>query len=85
MNVELHIENVVLIGMSLPPGGEAQLRRVLEAELAARIASPASPSLYTADVHIPHVAVPDIGFDAATTPFVLGQQLSAAVATGLHR
>ena len=38
MNVELHIERLVVTGLPLPPGGRAALARVLSGELSRLIA-----------------------------------------------
>ena len=84
MNVEVHIGEIVLVGMALPPGGEAQLRKALQHELAARLTTAGPSARLIGHGHTAQMSTPAMALSSAQpSPAELGRDLSAALHQGL--
>jgi hypothetical protein len=85
MNVELHIERLILEGISLPIDQQPQLRAAVEAELARLLAARGlSPELATGGA-IPSVAAGSLRLAGEGNPAHLGIQIARAVYGGIGR
>jgi hypothetical protein len=84
-DVVLHIDRLVLDGITLAHGDSRVLRAVVEAELARLLAARAvAPSLLQGGA-VPRVMAPSITLPSSARPAVLGQQIAGAVYRGLGR
>jgi hypothetical protein len=83
MNVNLHIDRLVLEGLAVGPGQKRSLQTALQAELANLIAeSGLTPSLSGGGA-IPETSVPTIHFTDGHNPTHLGTQIARSVHQGL--
>lgn len=83
MNVRLHVERLVLDGVTVPRHQQPGLRSALEAELAQRIAEGGlAPDLLTGQA-LPRVTAGDIQRAAGAEPAQLGRQIARAVYRGI--
>jgi hypothetical protein len=85
MNVDVHIERLILEGISLPPDQQPQLQAAVEAELARLLAARGlSPELATGGV-VPSVAAGSLQLAGINNPAHLGTQIARAVYGGIGR
>jgi hypothetical protein len=82
MNVNLHIERLVLDGLELERGHEPALRAALEAELTRLIADGGAESLASAET-VPHLSAPGIETAGGGDTAHLGRQIARSVYDGL--
>ena len=81
MNVNLHIERLVLDGLELERGHEPALRAALEAELTRLIADGGAARLASAE-NVPRVSAPDIETAGDGDTARLGRQIARSVYDG---
>jgi len=79
VNIDLHIERLILDGVDISPGQRHLLQTSLEIELSRLLADGGlSPSL-AGGVALPHVTVSGIQLAAGNDPAELGQQIAQSV------
>ena len=83
MNINLHIERLVLDGVNVPPGQRHLLRASVETELVRLLTDGGlSPSL-AAGGALPHVSANDIQLTGGNDPVELGRQIAQSVYGGI--
>jgi hypothetical protein len=81
--VRVRIERLVLHGLEVGDG--RAVARVLEAELAARLARGQLPPLLATTADHPRLPAPAIRFDPATDPGDVGRRVAEVLDAGLRR
>ena len=83
MNIALHLERLVLDGISMPPGQQRLLHDALEAELtrllAVRGPRPDWHATYNHDTYLPRLAGAAIELGPDGDPVRLGRQIAQSV------
>lgn len=85
MNVNLHIERLVLDGLTLERGQEPRLRAAVQAELARLIAADGLAQGLMSGGATPRLQAGEIRVSAGSSSRHLGQQIARAVYGGLAR
>jgi hypothetical protein len=85
MTVELHIDEIVLVGLPLPAGAEPRFRRAAEREIARSLARDGLAARHRLAGAVPTLRAPGITTAAAPDTAVLASQVARAVARGLSR
>ncbi|BBL72821.1 hypothetical protein [Methylogaea oryzae] len=83
MNVNLHIERLILEGLDLPPGQKRLLHAAVEAELARLLSEGGLSSPLTGGGAMPSLAGPSMQFQAGSSPSALGRQIAGALYRGI--
>jgi hypothetical protein len=81
MNIQLHIERLVLDGLTLGPGDGARIQAALEMELGRLLTERGLPVSQVGDA-LPVVQGGQIQMNAVTPPAQLGAQIAHAVYAG---
>ena len=85
MNINLHIERLILDGVNIPPGQCHLLRASVETDLARLFADGGvSPSL-SEGVTLPHVSANGIQLAGINDPVQLGRQIAQSVYGGIGK
>jgi len=83
MNVRLHIDRLVLDGVSLSAGGRPRLQAAIESELARLItAGGLSPEL-ARGIAVPSIRAPQMTYASDAKPAQLGSAIAGAVYGGV--
>lgn len=82
MNVNLHIERLVLDGISIPPGQRPHLQAAVEGELTRLLTEGGAPSSWPSGGAVPYVAAESIQLGHDSNPKALGSQIAQAVYGG---
>lgn len=85
MNINLHIERLVLDGLPLERGQEPLLRAAVQAELARLITADGLSSGLISGGATPRLQAGEIRLSAGSNSHRLGQQIARAVYGGLGR
>jgi hypothetical protein len=85
MNVNLHIERLVLDGVGIEPGQRDSLQAAIESELRRRFRSGALGSDLVAGAALPHLNAAQIRTTVQVRTADLGQQIAGAIHEGLAR
>jgi hypothetical protein len=85
MNINLHIERLVLDGLPLERGQEPLLRAAVQAELARLITADGLSSALTSGGATPRLQAGQISLSRDSSSRQLGQQIARAVYGGLGR
>lgn len=85
MNINLHIERLVLDGLDLAPEQRPLLQAAVESELSRLLTERGlSPGL-AQGVAVPRLSAQDIRMTSANNPKQLGQQIAQSVYRGIGR
>ena len=84
MNINLHIDRLVLHGLDLDPVSRGELRAAVEAQLRQQIAAPGSSARLIANGNQGAVRSKRM-VHAGSEPAALGRQIGTAVASALLR
>lgn len=85
MNINLHIERLVLDGIALERGHEPLLRAAVEAELARLLSTHGvAPGMMSGGA-VPRLHAGDIQLSGESTSHQLGQQIARAVYGGIGK
>ena len=82
MNVNLHIERLVLDGISIPPGQRPHLQAAVEGELTRLLAEGGAPSSWPSEGAVPYVSGESMQLGRDSNPKALGSQIAQAVYRG---
>lgn len=85
MNINIHIERIVLDGVSIPYYQRPLLQTAVETELARLLVTDGLASGLQASVATPCSSADAIKLTGDSDPTVLGQQIAQAVYGGLNR
>ena len=84
-NIRLHIDRLVIEGVSLGPGDGARLRKAVERELTRLLAHNGLNPALGAGSATPRVAAPGIQLDAGKRPAEWGRQIAGTVYGGIGK
>jgi hypothetical protein len=84
MNIELHIERLVLEGIDIPPGQHHLLRESVRAELVRLLQDGRLPGPVPHGGAVASVRAPSVNLPAGLAPAHLGRQLAGAIHRGLR-
>lgn len=85
MNINLHIERLVLDGVNIPPGQRHLLQASVETELARLLTDGGvSPSL-AGGVALPHASANGIQLAGGNDPVQIGRQIAQSVYGGIGK
>jgi hypothetical protein len=79
MNIRLSIDEIVLEGFDLPPGGRAVLEQALSAELTQLFLSNSDGERFTAGFAVPEATAAATPRIWSAQPSILGRQLAGVV------
>lgn len=85
MNVNLHLERLILDGLDLPQRQRPQLQAAVEAELARLLAANGLPPAWRSGGAVPSVPGGTIQLTANRHPTHLGRQIAQAVYGGFGK
>jgi hypothetical protein len=85
MNIELHIESLVIEGLEISHAQRAVLQAALEAELSRLITSSGLPAGLQSGESVPSLTAPRIQAGRQNDPAQLGQQIAQSVYGGLSQ
>jgi hypothetical protein len=85
MNINLHIERLVLDGISLAPGGRPLLQAAVEAELIRLLASSGLSDALRSGGALYNVRTAGIQLASDGSPAQLGEQIAGAVYGGIGK
>ena len=83
MNINLHIERLVLDGVALAPNQRHLLQASIEAELSRLLSQGGLASGINQGVAVPKISAANLQLTAGTNPTQLGQQIAASVYSGI--
>lgn len=85
MNINLHIERLVLNGLDIGPGQGANVKKAVEAELSRLLVEGGLASALQAGVALPRINVDPVRVNKGTDPSCLGQQIARSVYGGIGK
>lgn len=83
MNVRLHIDRLVLDGVSVSAGGRPRLQAAIEAELTRLIASGGISPELARGIAVPSIRAPQMPLASDAKPAQLGSAIAGAVYGGV--
>ncbi len=83
MDIELHVERLVLEGFSLSATDAAAVRAAVEAELARLLGGGSLASYFLTGVALPYIEAPQVRLGATARPASLARQIAGAVMRGM--
>lgn len=83
MNISLHIDRLVLNGISLSPAQRPVLQAAMEAELGRLLAENGMGSAWKMGGAVPSIAAPQIQLSPEGTPTQWGHQIAHSVYRGI--
>ncbi len=83
MEIRLHIDRLILDGVTLAPHEKPLFQAALEAELARLLAEGGLAQSFTGGISVPAVSAGPIAWDASLGPQNLGQQVARAMYGGI--
>lgn len=83
MNINLHIERLILDGLPLSPAHRAQVQAAVEAELSRLLTAGGLHHALQSGLAVPSLRADDLRLNADTHPTQLGQQIAQAVYGGI--
>lgn len=83
MNINVHIERLILEGLPMAHNQRLLLQTAVEAELARLLAADGLASALLSGGAVPHVPAGSIQLTSEGDPTVLGQQIAQAVYRGI--
>jgi hypothetical protein len=85
MNIDLHIERLILEGVDLAPGQRPGLQAAVESELTRLLTEGGLAPQLTAGGALHRVTTPAIRLDRGNGPATLGHQIAGAVYGGIGK
>ena len=85
MNVRLHIDRLVLDGITVPQVDRPRLQEAVELELVRLIGEGGVSAAFEAGLAVPAIDAGDLQIRSGTGPHDLGQQIAGALYGGLRR
>ncbi|HEY9675110.1 MAG TPA: hypothetical protein V6D11_26960 [Waterburya sp.] len=85
MNINLHIERLIVDGVNLYPSDRRVLQATVEAELARLLTTEGLPPGWQAGGAVPSVSIPPIELTPNINPTQMGQQIAQAVYRGMSQ
>ncbi len=85
MNIQLHIERLVLDGVDIVPGQRHLLQASVEAELSRLLGRGGIAPQLTQGVAVPHVDADSIRTSNVASPTGLGHQIAASIYSGIGK
>ena len=79
MNINLHIERLVLDGLAVAPREHARFQAAVEAELTRLLTSDGLSAILLSGGAMPHLPATSIQLNDQANPIDLGQQIAGAV------
>ena len=83
MNINLHIEKLVLAGIQITPGQQPLFQAALEAELSQLLSANGLATELTRAGNLPKISAPNLPANGENNPTQLGQQIARAVYGGI--
>jgi uncharacterized membrane protein len=83
MNINLHIERVILDGLPIARHQAPQIQAAIEAELSRLLASGGLDAGFLATGAVPHLSVGDMQLQSGSDSAQLGAQIASALYGGL--
>lgn len=83
MNINLHIERLVLDGVTIEPQQRLRLQQAMQSELTRLLANGELSADFSGGLSVPRLTVPSIQLPAGNHPVQLGQQIARAVYGGI--
>jgi len=83
MDIQLHIERLILDGVNLTPGHRRLLQATVETELARLLTDGGVASSLAGGVALPQVSAGDIQLAGGNDPVQLGRQIAQSVYGGI--
>jgi hypothetical protein len=83
MNINLHIERLVLDGLSVSPADRPRLQAAIEAELGRLLSTGGVKPEFQVDDALRTIRAGDIQLATNNNPRVLGQQIAGALYSGI--
>jgi hypothetical protein len=84
MNIELHIERLVIDGLDIASGNGPRIMEAVESGLARLLAAKGIAPELTGGVAVPSLRAGSIRLESGATPQQLGGQIAQAVHESLH-
>ncbi len=85
MNINLHIERLVLDGLDIGPGQGRQVKSAVEAELSRLLRDSGLASALQNGVALPRINVEPVRMSQGNDPDRLGQQIARSVYGGIGK
>ena len=85
MNINLHIEHLILDGLPVTPHHGRLVQAAVETELARLLTNGAISSDLTQGMAVPYLPVANISLNQNSNPTQLGQQIAQAIYTGIGK
>lgn len=79
MNIELHVERLILDGLAVPPRDRINIKAAVEAELARLLTADGLSAALLSGGSVAHLPQSSIQISSDANPTGLGQQIAAAV------
>lgn len=83
MQIQLHIERLILDGLSLGPGGGGRVQAAIEAELARLLADGGIGQGWSTGGAVPSVPAAPIALTAGARPAEIGGQIARSIYGGI--
>lgn len=83
MNINLHIERLVLDGLALAPNQRQLLQASIEAELSRLLTESGLAPQLSQGLAVPKLKTDGINFHPGSNPVQLGQEIAASVYSGI--
>lgn len=85
MNINLHIERLILEGVNISPGQRHMLQASVETELARLMTRGGVATRLTGGGTLPRIASPAIKLNGSGSPIELGRQIASSVYSGIGK
>ncbi|MFA6162542.1 MAG: hypothetical protein WC685_03825 [Methylobacter sp.] len=83
MNINLHIERLVLDGVNIAPGQKHLLQSIITTELTQLLTESGLSSSLSEGINLPRVSTNDIQLTSGNKPIQLGQRIAQSVYGGI--
>jgi hypothetical protein len=85
LNIELHIERLVLDGLTATPRERTQIRAAVETELSRLLSEGGLAHELAGGIALPSLAADNIQLPQGGNPWQLGEQIARAVYSGIGK
>jgi hypothetical protein len=83
MNINVHIERLVLDCVNIEPQHRSLLQQAVQTELSRLLATGGLPQEFSSNLAVPRISAPSIPLAADSQPAQLGQQIARSVYGGI--